>query len=84
MELQTVRDMMKPIINILDAQTGEIIEREMNNAEFEQYQKDVENRKLLAQTQEEIKTEKAAKRVSAEAKLKALGLTADDLAALGL
>ena len=75
---------MRPVIDLLDAQTSEVTQREMNDAEFEQYQKDVENRKLLEQTQEQAKAEKAAKKAKAEAKLEALGLSADDLAALGL
>lgn len=71
---------MRPIKRIHNLQTDEIIDRQMNDDEFAQWQKDQENeierQKLLA--------EAAAKKAAAEAKFAALGLTADDLKALGL
>jgi hypothetical protein len=72
--------MTKPIIRVHNTETNEIVDREMNDLEFEQYKKDTiatEARRL-----EEAKVE--AKKVAAEAKLAALGLTADDIRALGL
>ena len=72
--------MTRPIIRVHNTETNEIVDREMNDLEFEQYKKDTiatEARRL-----EEAKVE--AKKVAAEAKLAALGLTADDLKALGL
>jgi hypothetical protein len=60
-----------------NVETGEIIEREMTKAEFTKYEKQVAE--IQAQSQS-IKTAKE----SAEAKLAALGLTAEDLRALGL
>lgn len=59
---------------------GSIIDREMNDIEYKQHLEDIadfENRKLKFE-------EAAAKKAAAEAKLAALGLTADDLKALGL
>jgi hypothetical protein len=65
--------MSNPLIQIGD----EV--REMNEAEFAQYEKDL----LTAETEKQLEATKAAKKAAAEAKLAALGLTADDLAALG-
>ncbi len=67
-------------IKIHNAQTGEIIEREMNAEELAQWQS-VQDR-IDARIKAE--SEAAAKKATAAAKLAALGLTADDLAALGL
>ena len=67
-------------IKIHNAQTGEIIEREMNAEELAQWQS-VQDR-LAARIEAENET--AAKKAIAEAKLAALGLDADDLKALGL
>ena len=67
-------------IKIHNAQTGEVIEREMNAEEQAQWQS-VQDR-LAARQEAEV--EAAAKKAIAEAKLAALGLTADDLKALGL
>jgi hypothetical protein len=72
--------MTRPIIRVHNTETNEIVDREMNDLEFEQYKKDTiatEARRL-----EEAKVE--AKKVAAEAKLVALGLDLDDLRALGL
>jgi hypothetical protein len=71
---------MRPEIKIVNVQTGEQIVREMNDAEFAQYEIDVANyeAKIKAQAQA------AADKATAEAKLEALGLTADNLKALGL
>lgn len=54
--------------------------REMNDDEFALYQIQVEEQKAL----EKAKAEKEAKRELALSKLAALGLTPDDLTALGL
>lgn len=71
--------MSRPNVRIYTG-NGDYIEREMNDEEFAQQQKDeadaLESRQALA--------EAAAKKAAAEAKLAALGLTADDLRALGL
>jgi hypothetical protein len=65
-----------PTIKIHDAETNEIIERDMTVIELEQMEQD----KALI----EIRAEIQQKRTTAEEKLKALGLTTDDLKALGL
>lgn len=68
------------IIKIHNAETGEVIEREMNQAELAQYQIDKAQREAEAK----VEAQAQAKRQAAEAKLEALGLTPDDLKALGL
>ena len=71
--------MSKPIIRIHNAETNEIIDREMNEQEYAVYEKDLELSAKIAQQ----KTEAIAAKAAAEAKLKALGLTPEDLKALG-
>lgn len=68
------------MITIHNVETGEIIEREMTAAELAQYEKDQAEAIAFATKQEEVNASKAA----AQAKLAALGLTTDDLKALGL
>jgi len=71
---------MSYVIVEVNAETNEMIEREAT-------QKEVQDRQKIEQelTQEtELKAAKEVKRKAAEAKLAALGLTADDLKALGL
>lgn len=72
--------MSRPIVVEHDALTGEITEREMNDLEFAQYQERV------AEHEAEIMAlaAKEAAKEAAQAKLAALGLTTDDLKALGL
>lgn len=67
-------------IKIHNVETGEIIEREMNAAELEQWEID----KAASEAKAQAEAEAQVKRAAAEAKLAALGLTADDLKALGL
>lgn len=68
------------MVRIHNIQTDEIIDREMNAVEFEQYKADNEATKAKqAETQA-----KAAAKEAAQAKLAALGLTVEDLTALGL
>jgi hypothetical protein len=71
--------MTRPIVRIYTA-PGEFIDREMNDDEFAQYQID--------QAEEEARQAeaeaKAAAKAAAQAKLSALGLTVEDLKALGL
>jgi hypothetical protein len=72
--------MTKPMIRIHNTETDEILDREMTNAEFAAYKAD--NERLAEETaQLELKAEAKA---SAQAKLAALGLTIEDLTALGL
>lgn len=63
--------MSKPIIKIHNTETGEVIEREMTNAEFSKYKESQEESKLK---QLEIEAKEAAR----QAILDRLGLTADE------
>ena len=72
--------MSKPTIKITNITTGEEIEREMNAEELAQYKAD--QNAVIALRQAEAA--KAATKAAATAKLAALGLTEDDLKALGL
>ena len=67
---------MKTIIN---CETGEVTERELNADEVKQQAAD---EKEYAKAQK-IEADKLAAKQSAQAKLAALGLTADEIAALG-
>ncbi len=71
---------MSKMITIHNVSTGEIVEREMTEAELNQRTKDEAATLLHEQEQSEIHAAKAA----AQAKLAALGLTPEDLKALGL
>jgi hypothetical protein len=72
--------MTKPLVRIHNTETDEVVDREMTAAEYTQYQKDQKDwEKLL--TEAETKAEAKA---AAQAKLAALGLTVEDLTALGL
>ena len=72
--------MSKPIIREHNLETNEIIDREMTNEEFAEYEKQ-KAKDLVASEKEAAR---AAAKAAAETKLAALGLTADDLKALGL
>ncbi len=72
--------MTRPTIKIHDCSTDEVIVREMNNPEYAQHQTDV----AVAETNIAAKAEAEANKAAAQAKLAALGLTTDDLKALGL
>jgi len=63
--------MTKPIVKIVNAETGEELEREMNAAEIKQFEKD----------KAEFEAKKAEAQLKAEAKsalLKRLGITEDE------
>jgi hypothetical protein len=70
--------MTKPMVRIHNSETDEIIDREMTDAEFAQWQKDQTE---VAKIQAEVKSREELKS-SAEAKLAKLGLTSDEIAAL--
>lgn len=72
--------MTKPSIREHNIETNEVIDREMTDAEYAQHLKDIETNQKKAQ----LEAEKQAAKTAAEAKLAALGLTTDDLKALGL
>jgi hypothetical protein len=67
--------MSKPMIRIHDIETNEIIDREMTDDEFAQYESDLEN-SAKAQADQDAKQ---AERVAI---LEKLGLTADEIAVL--
>ena len=70
---------MKNLVRVY-AEDGSFIDREMNEAELEQFEID----KAEDELKEQAMNLAAAKKAAAQAKLEALGLTADDLKALGL
>ena len=63
-----------------DIVTNEITEREMNDAEFAEWQHRIE----FQQAENAASATKQAAKEAAQAKLAALGLNIDDLEALGL
>jgi hypothetical protein len=71
---------MSNLITIHNLETNEVIVREMTDKELEQREKDAAEAVIEAERKENAKAARAA----AEAKLTALGLTLDDLRALGL
>ena len=72
--------MTKPTIKIVNAETGEEIIREMNADELAQMK--IDEAHFALKKQEEA--DAVAAKEAAQAKLSALGLTTDDLKALGL
>jgi hypothetical protein len=72
--------MSRPTITIHDSVTDKIVTREMNDLEFAAYEAEVVNAQAEAQAKAQAEADKAA----AKLKLAALGLTTDDLKALGL
>jgi uncharacterized protein YfcZ (UPF0381/DUF406 family) len=72
--------MIRPMVRIHNTETDEIIDREMTNAEFAQFEADQAEAEAKAAEAEA----KAAAKTAAQAKLAALGLTVEDLTALGL
>jgi hypothetical protein len=72
--------MKRPTVTNHNLETNEIETREMNDAEFSQWEID----KAYYQAREQAEAQAEAAKESAQAKLEALGLTANDLKALGL
>ena len=72
--------MSKPQVKIIDLETGEEIIRDANEQELAQMAKD----KAEAQAKKAEAEAKAQAKAAAEGKLAALGLTTEDLKALGL
>jgi hypothetical protein len=72
------------MVRIHHVATNEVINREMNDAEFAQYEADqaAEAAQVVAKAEAEAAAEEA--KAAAQAKLTALGLTVEDLQALGL
>jgi hypothetical protein len=69
--------MTKPLIKIYDVETDTTTEREMNDVEFQAW----DNGNKAKQAKDALIAEA---KTNAETKLAALGLTTDDLKALGL
>ena len=63
--------MTKPMIKIANTETKEVIEREMNEVEFAQYKKDLQNWETQTAQAAQAATDKAAL-------LAKLGITADE------
>ena len=63
--------MTRPMVRIHDLETNEVIDREMNDAEFAQYETD-------QAAQAELAAAEAAKAAEKEALLARLGITADE------
>lgn len=72
--------MTKPQVKIVNVETGEEIIRDANEQELAQMQIDAAN----AEARKAAEEAKAQAKAAAEGKLAALGLTTDDLRALGL
>ena len=72
--------MPKPTIRIHNTETDEVIDREMTDAEYKIY---LAEQEIAAKRKQDYLAAEAAKE-AAQAKLAALGLTTDDLKALGL
>lgn len=72
--------MTKPLITIHDLEADTIVTREMNDEEFMQYQNEQAQRLAHIEAQAQADAAKAA----AQEKFATLGLTIDDLKALGL
>lgn len=72
---------MKKIIN---CETGEVIERELNAEELAQQEIDIANAQAAKAIADAEAEAKAQVKAAAQAKLAALGLTVDDLQALDL
>ena len=74
--------MTKPTIIISNSETGEVVEREMNQEEFAVYETDrIENDKEKAE-RAKAEADKASAKASAQAKLAALGLTEEEVASI--
>ena len=65
-------------ITVHNVETGEVITREMNETELSKY----EERKAYSKARADAENEQQNKKAAAQAKLGALGLTAEDLKAL--
>ena len=70
----------RPTVRIHDLATDEVIDREMTDDEFANYQA---SQAASAQRESEAEA-KAQAKAAAQGKLASLGLTTDDLRALGL
>ncbi len=72
--------MTKPQVQEIDATTGEITVRDYTVTELAEVEKAIEQEEIA----KALKASAVAKKAAAQAKLEALGLTTEDLKALGL
>jgi hypothetical protein len=72
--------MTNPTIRIHDIETDKVVDRPMNASELAQYNLD----QATAQAELTAKNQAEAAKSAAQSKLTALGLTVEDLKALGL
>jgi hypothetical protein len=72
--------MTKPMVRIHNVATGEVVDREMTDEEYTIHLAD----QAAYQVEKERQFVEEAAKAAATAKLAALGLTTDDLKALGL
>jgi hypothetical protein len=72
--------MPKPTVRIHNTETNEVIDREMTDSEYKIYL----NEQEIAAKHKQDYLDQVASKEAAQAKLAALGLTTDDLKALGL
>ena len=70
--------MSRPVITIFDCELGEQVDREMTNEEFANWQETQASQAIVKAEADA----KAAAKVSAQAKLKALGLSDEESAAI--
>jgi hypothetical protein len=76
--------MPNPIIKIVNVTTGEEVEREMTSDEMKIEADAKKIQEKIDLEIAELNAPKLAAKIAAQAKLAALGLTTDDLRALGL
>jgi hypothetical protein len=74
--------MANPMITEVDCTTNESVTREMTAAELEAHEARSAEMAAMREAREAEESAKAAAKASAEAKLAALGLSADEIAAL--
>ena len=76
--------MTKPLIRIHNTETNEIIDREMTDDELAQYEEDRKAEAKANAIKLAEENARAQAKAAAQAKLATLGLTVEDLQALGL
>ena len=74
--------MTRPMIRIHDCSTNETIDREMNDEEYAQHLKDVEESERIRLASEAEQAAQAEAKAAALAKLAALGLTEEEAKAI--
>ena len=74
--------MSRPMIRIHNSQTDTIIDREMNDTEFAQYETEQVASVARKAAEDAIKAQEALDKASGEAKLLAVGLTKAEIKAI--